>query len=89
MDRKEFLSTGVILGTAAFAPGCSSQLSNRRSDAISNDLSDIPICCSHEHWGSIYNIGYRPEGFVADLLPGALLARRTTMVNLTNKYKMQ
>jgi len=82
MDRKEFLSTGVILGTAAFAPGCSSQQSGRISEAISNDLSDIPICCSHEHWGSIFNIGYRPEGFVADLLPGALPARKTTLVDL-------
>lgn len=82
MDRKEFLSTGVVLGAAAIAPGCSSQQSSKTSEAISDDLSGIPICCSHEHWGSILNIGYRPEGFVADLVPGAMPPGRTTLVDL-------
>ena len=82
MHRKEFLSTGVILGAAAIAPGCSSQQSGKTSEGISNDLADIPICCSHEHWGSILNIGYRPEGFVADLMPGALPPGGTSLVDL-------
>jgi predicted TIM-barrel fold metal-dependent hydrolase len=82
MDRKEFLSTGAILGAMVIAPGgrIASQI---KEDPIEDDLYlDIPVSCSHEHWGSIFSIGQFPGGFNADLMPGALPQRETTLVDL-------
>ncbi len=82
MDRKEFLSTGAILGAMGLAPGCTPK--NRQQDSIDQEdmLMDIPISCSHEHWGSISSIGHFPGGFNADLSPGAIPQRRTTLLDL-------
>ena len=82
MDRKEFLSTGAIFGAATLIPGCTPGQKKGAEEPILNDIADIPICCSHEHWGSIFNIGYRPEGFVADLVPGTMPQGRTTLLDL-------
>lgn len=46
------------------------------------DLSDQPIYCAHEHWGSIDSIGMAPEGFRADTEAGALPARRTGLLDI-------
>lgn len=82
MDRKEFLSTGAILGAMTIAPGgkIASQI---KDDPMEENLYlDIPVFCSHEHWGSISSIGQFPGGFNADLRPGALPQRETTLVDL-------
>ncbi len=82
MDRKEFLSTGAILGAMTIAPGgkIASQI---KDDPMEDDLYlDIPVFCSHEHWGSIFSIGQFPGGFNADLMPGALPQRETTLMDL-------
>lgn len=82
MDRKEFLSTGAILGAMTIAPGgkIASQI---KEDPNEEDLYlDIPVYCSHEHWGSLFSIGQFPGGFNADLMPGALPQRETTLVDL-------
>ena len=41
------------------------------------EFSDLPNFCSHEHWGRIDSIGTVPEGFRADMEPGARPTRRT------------
>ncbi len=64
MDRKEFLSTGAILGAMTIAPGgkIASQI---KDDPMEDDLYlDIPVFCSHEHWGSIYSIGQLRYDFI-------------------------
>ncbi len=82
MDRKEFLNTGVFFGAAALVPGCVPGQKEGAAEPTLDEIADIPICCTHEHWGSIFNIGYRPEGFVADLIPGAMPSGKTTLVDL-------
>lgn len=46
------------------------------------EFSKLPNFCSHEHWGSIESIGTVPEGFRADVEPGARPARRTGFMDL-------
>jgi len=82
MDRKEFLSTGAILGAMTIAPG-GKIAGQTKEDPIEDDLYlDIPVFCSHEHWGSLLSIGQFPGGFNPDLIPGALPQRETTLVDL-------
>lgn len=45
-------------------------------------FSDLPNFCGHEHWGSIDSIGTTPEGFRADVEPGALPTTRTGFMDL-------
>lgn len=82
MDRKEFLNTGIIFGAGAITTGCNSKSTGPGPFQIPDFLSDIPVSCSHEHWGSLSHIGFKKAGFVADLQPGALPSRRTTMTDL-------
>ena len=82
MDRKQFLSTGAILSSFAFTPGCSEDREQKRLEPVQNLLSNIPIFCSHEHWGSINSIGFSSNGFVADCKPGALPKRLTSLMDL-------
>jgi len=82
MDRKEFLSTGAILGTMTLAPGCTQGNQKKKITDKEDILMDIPNFCSHEHWGSIFSIGQFPGGFNADLRPGALPERRTTLMDI-------
>lgn len=46
------------------------------------DLRDIPNFTGHEHWGSMPNIGNVPEGFRADVEPGATPTRPTSLWDL-------
>src|SRR5882724_10464022 len=46
------------------------------------EFSGLPNFCSHEHWGSIDSIGRVPEGFRADMEPGARPTRRTGFMDL-------
>jgi predicted TIM-barrel fold metal-dependent hydrolase len=46
------------------------------------EFSKLPNFCSHEHWGSIDSIGTVPEGFRADMEPGARPTRRTGFMDL-------
>ncbi len=41
------------------------------------DLTELPLFCAHEHWGSLMAIGDFPGGFRADIEQGALPIRRT------------
>jgi predicted TIM-barrel fold metal-dependent hydrolase len=81
MDRKEFFHTGLLLGAAGLTAGSCNPL--KKSTVQGPDfISDIPIYCGHEHWGSLFNIGFEESGYVADLKPGALPTRRTTLMDL-------
>jgi len=82
MDRKEFLGTSIFFGAAAIAPGCTIQERQKGKSSAGFDLGDFPIFCGHEHWGAIFVIGHSSEGFTADVEPGALPARRVTLVDL-------
>ncbi len=82
MDRKEFLNTGIIFGAAAISKGCTPLVKDELPVPVPDYLAEIPISCSHEHWGSLTPIGFVDAGFVADLKPGALPDRRTTMADL-------
>ena len=68
MDRKDFLNTGIIFGAAALSKGCTPLVKNEPSDPLPDYLSEIPISCSHEHWGSLTHIGFEDAGFVATTL---------------------
>jgi predicted TIM-barrel fold metal-dependent hydrolase len=63
-----------------FAPVLPSLLAAQASPPL--DFSTLPNFCSHEHWGSIPSIGYGPEGFRADVEPGALPRSRTGLLDL-------
>jgi hypothetical protein len=82
MDRKEFLSTGALIGAISFAPG--GRVISQEKDGPGEDAlyMEIPVFCSHEHWGSISSLGQFPGGFNADLRPGMLPERNTTLVDL-------
>ena len=41
------------------------------------DLTDLPLFCAHEHWGSLMAIGDFPGGFRSDIEQGSLPTRRT------------
>lgn len=82
MDRKEFLSASAIFGTATLVSGSTPIHKSRVNEPILDEINDIPNFCSHEHWGSISNIGSRSDGFVADLKPGALPLKKTTLIDL-------
>lgn len=82
MNRKDFLSTGALLGAFTLAPG-STKVPEENAITSEDDLFlDIPVYCSHEHWGSINSIGQFPGGFNADLRPGARPLRKTTLLDL-------
>jgi len=46
------------------------------------EFSELPNFCSHEHWGRIDSIGTVPEGFRADMEPGARPTRQTGFMDL-------
>lgn len=46
------------------------------------DLSDVPIFCAHEHWGSIDPIGMSPQGFRSDTEAGATPTRRVGLLDI-------
>lgn len=66
MERREFLFTGAMAAAPRTAP----------------DFGGLPSFCSHEHWGSIDSIGMLPQGFRADVEPGARPNRRTGFLDL-------
>ncbi len=83
MDRKKFLgTTTAFLGASALAPGSIALGQKKDENQTSFDLSDIPIFCGHEHWGSIFAIGYSSTGFLADVVPGIMPERKTSLVDL-------
>jgi len=45
-------------------------------------INEIPIFCTHEHWGSINSIGQTAEGYRADVYAGARPKRKTTLLDL-------
>lgn len=47
-------------------------------DTVRMDLSDIPVYCGHEHWGSLSSFGFEAEGFRPDCIAGAVPQRETT-----------
>ncbi|HOX37520.1 MAG TPA: amidohydrolase family protein [Candidatus Brocadiia bacterium] len=49
---------------------------------ITVELAETPSFCAHEHWGSIDSIGMTPEGFRADVVPGATPLRRTGLMDI-------
>jgi len=83
MDRKKFLgTTTAILGASALAPTSVALGQKKSENQTSFDLSDIPIFCGHEHWGSIFAIGYSSTGFLADVVPGIMPERKTSLADL-------
>jgi len=43
------------------------------------DVDSLPNFCGHEHWGSFAAIGMAPEGYRADVEPGAAPTRRASV----------
>ncbi len=86
MDRRGFLASGLAAGAAVWpsTPSDAAETNVQETDKRTEDLGihEIPIFCSHEHWGSINSIGYAAEGFRADVYAGAKPQRKTTLLDL-------
>jgi len=86
--RGLFVAGGIGLLTAAL-PGEEDRGTRLRTAPSASwqeenvmDLEDIPSLCSHEHWGSVASFGMEPEGFRADVVPGATPIRRTGLLDV-------
>ena len=82
MNRKDFFLKTGLFGAASLVSGSTAIGQQKERNNTIFDLSDIPIFCGHEHWGSIFSIGQSPAGFNADVKPGALPIRKTTLVDI-------
>lgn len=86
--RALFAMGGASLLTAAVGPAdavlpAGTQTDSPRQDGSWElDFSGIHSYCSHEHWGSLASFGMEPEGFRADLVPGAEPLRRTGLLDV-------
>ncbi|MBI3117265.1 MAG: amidohydrolase family protein [Candidatus Hydrogenedentes bacterium] len=79
-SRRAFLAAaGAAAGTLAVAEKAAAK---RTSTPGELPFADLPNFCAHEHWGSFDAIGHLPEGFRADVEPGALPKRRVTVLDL-------
>ena len=87
MKRKDFFNTSALLGAAIFAPSAALAAKDRTSSRVDPGddeglWMDIPVFCSHEHWGSLFCIGTFPGGFKADRVPGAVSPRPVGLLDL-------
>lgn len=86
VTRRVFLATGAAASVAGACSGQSHGTLHTRDLVLgadsqpsvtdSLDISEIPIACAHEHWGSIDAIGTLPEGYRADVECGATPGRQ-------------
>lgn len=82
MDRKQFLNTSLLFGTASLASFPNALADSHQASDLEFQLREIPNFCSHEHWGSLGVIGFKTEGFQNDLAPGSMPVRRVNLLDL-------
>jgi len=84
MDRRGFFMNSVLAGagaTTAFTrnEGVLHAAATMQVPLETSALSDIPVFCAHEHWGSIDAVGMTAEGFRADAEAGAEPGREASL----------
>ena len=80
LSRRRFIAGAAAAGLPT-PPADSGPARSRRTTGPL-DLSNEPVFCAHEHWGSIASFGMEPEGFRPDVVRGALPRRRTHLTDL-------
>ena len=87
ISRRELLvlagagaAVGGIIGPVPPTSRAASRTTSKEERGM--DLEHIPSYCTHEHWGSLASLGMTPEGFMADVVCGALPQRRTGLFDI-------
>ena len=81
MSRAQAQESGATAASDLVAPVAASPI-GAGAGAGALDLSDIPIFCGHEHWGSVGVIGFESGEFRADMVPGAEVQRPAGILDL-------